>query len=52
MAFTADGSRLVVVVTRGESDELSISVRDAATLAATGPPIEPEGFAGAYVGSF
>ncbi len=27
-------------------------MRDAATLAATGPPIEPEGFAGAYVGSY
>jgi WD40 repeat protein/tRNA A-37 threonylcarbamoyl transferase component Bud32 len=48
IAFTRDGSQLVVV----NSSEVasSISVRDAATLAATGPPIEPEGFSGAYVG--
>jgi WD40 repeat protein/tRNA A-37 threonylcarbamoyl transferase component Bud32 len=50
IAFTADGSQLVVVVNRGFNAR--ISVRDAATLAATGHPIEPEGFAGAYVGSF
>jgi WD40 repeat protein len=51
MAFTRDGSQLVVVV--GGADEAAwISVRDAATLVATGPPIEPEAFADAYVGSY
>jgi WD40 repeat protein/tRNA A-37 threonylcarbamoyl transferase component Bud32 len=52
IAFTRDGSRLVVVVNHGETVEASISVRDAATLAATGPPIAPEGFGGTYVGSY
>ena len=51
MAFTRDGSRLVVVV-KGESDDASISVRDGATLAATGRPIAPGRIAGAYVGSY
>ena len=49
MAFTKDGSQLVVVVKGGSGD--SISVRDAASLEATGPPIEPKGFAGTYVGN-
>ena len=51
VAFTKDGSRLVALV-QGEGDRASISVRDAATLAAIGPPIEPERFAGAFVGSW
>jgi WD40 repeat protein/DNA-binding SARP family transcriptional activator len=49
IAFTPDGSQLVVVLV-GRSRE-RISVRDATTLAATGPAIEPKGFVGAYVGS-
>jgi WD40 repeat protein len=49
IAFTRDGSQLVVVNNR---EHASISVRDATTLEATGPPIEPEGFAGTYVGSW
>ena len=51
VAFTEDGSRLVALV-QGEGDRASISVRDAATLAAIGPPIAPERFAGAFVGSW
>ncbi len=51
IAFTRDGSRLIVVV-GGEGKHASISVRDAATLAPTGPPIEPGGFAVDYVGSY
>ena len=50
ISFTRDGSRLVAVV-HGDLDD-SIRVRDAATLAPTGRPIEPAGFAGAYVGSY
>ena len=52
MAFT---SRRIAARRRGrggESDAISISVRDAATLAATGPAIAPRGFAGAFVGSY
>jgi WD40 repeat protein/tRNA A-37 threonylcarbamoyl transferase component Bud32 len=57
MAFTKDGSQLVVLVAPGEAISLGeadaqITIRNAATLAATGPPIEPEGVAGAYVGSY
>jgi WD40 repeat protein/tRNA A-37 threonylcarbamoyl transferase component Bud32 len=51
IAFTRDGSQLVVVV-RGRFVRDSIMVRDAATLVATGPRIEPKGFAGEYVGSY
>jgi WD40 repeat protein len=50
MAFTRDGSRLIVVA--GAPAYTSISVRDAGTLAPTGPPIEPRGFAIGYVGSY
>jgi WD40 repeat protein/DNA-binding SARP family transcriptional activator len=50
IAFTPDGSRLVVVTQSGR-DRDRISVRDADTLAATGPASAPEGFVGAYVGS-
>jgi WD40 repeat protein/tRNA A-37 threonylcarbamoyl transferase component Bud32 len=48
--FTKDGSRLVVGI--GETVPESISVRDAATLAALGPPLEPKGFEGEYRASF
>jgi WD40 repeat protein len=51
IAFTRDGSRLIVVV-GSPGQDASISVRDAATLAPTGPPIEPGGFAVDYVGSY
>jgi WD40 repeat protein/tRNA A-37 threonylcarbamoyl transferase component Bud32 len=51
IVFTNDGSQLVAVM-KGESEDVSISLRSAATLAAIGPTIEPEGFAGAFVGSF
>jgi WD40 repeat protein len=51
IAFTKDGSKLVVLA-EAEAEDASISVRDAATLAATGPPIALEGVHGAYVGSW
>jgi WD40 repeat protein/tRNA A-37 threonylcarbamoyl transferase component Bud32 len=50
IVFTRDGSRLVVG--QGESVDDSISIRKAATLAAIGPPIEPDGFAGTYIAQF
>jgi WD40 repeat protein/tRNA A-37 threonylcarbamoyl transferase component Bud32 len=52
MVFTRDGSRLVVVGGSGEFPASIISIRHAATLAAIGHPMEPEGFARAYVGSW
>jgi WD40 repeat protein/tRNA A-37 threonylcarbamoyl transferase component Bud32 len=50
IAFSRDGSRLVVGI--GETVPDSISVRDAATLEAIGPPLEPKGFKGDYRASF
>ncbi len=55
MAFTKDGSQLVVLVTPGQSTGLGeadaqITIRDAATLKPIGRSIEPEAFVGAYVG--
>ncbi|MDF2751910.1 MAG: hypothetical protein K0S82_292 [Gaiellaceae bacterium] len=55
MAFTKDGSRLVVLVTPGPITELGgadapITIRDAATLEPIGPSIEPEAFVGAFIG--
>ena len=55
VAFTKDGSRLVVLVGPGDSQALGdvdaqITVRDAATLQPIGRPIEPDSFVGAYVG--
>ena len=55
LAFTKDGSRLVVLVAPGPFDDLGgsdarITVRDAETLEQVGPPIEPEAFVGAYIG--
>jgi WD40 repeat protein/tRNA A-37 threonylcarbamoyl transferase component Bud32 len=57
MAFTRDGSQLVVLVTPGPADNLGggdaeITIRDAATLEAIGPSIEPDAFVGAYVGFY
>ena len=46
LIFTRDGTRLVVAT--GESFPDSISIRDPATLAPIGAPIEPEDYAGAY----
>ncbi len=57
MAFTKDGSQLVVLVAPGSPDRASadadaqITIRDAATLEPIGRSIEPEAFVGAYVGS-
>ena len=55
MAFTKDGSQLVILVTPGPIGALggadaTIAIRDAATLKPIGRPIEPEAFVGAYVG--
>jgi tRNA A-37 threonylcarbamoyl transferase component Bud32 len=58
IAFTRDGSRLVVLVVPGSSAQAlgeanaEISVRDAATLKPIGPSIEPADFVGAYVGFY
>ncbi len=49
MAFTSDGSRLVVVESRGEDDRASVVVRDASTLRRIGSPIRPDGFYGTYL---
>ncbi len=56
MAFTKDGSQLVVLLT-SESTGLGagnaeISIRDAATLKSIGRSIEPEAFVGAFVGTW
>ena len=53
MAFTKDGSRLVIVFAPGEGGgdaDAQITIRDAATLAPIGRSIEPEAFVGAFVG--
>jgi WD40 repeat protein len=55
MAFTKDGSRLVVLLAPGEwtglgDADAQITVLDAATLVPIGRQIEPESFVGAYVG--
>jgi WD40 repeat protein len=50
LIFSRDGSRLVVATAESVSD--SISIRDPATLAPIGAPIEPEGYAGAYRAQF
>jgi WD40 repeat protein/tRNA A-37 threonylcarbamoyl transferase component Bud32 len=57
MAFTKDGSQLVVLVPPGESSDqggadAQITLRDVATLKPIGPSIEPEAFVGAYVGFY
>jgi WD40 repeat protein len=55
LAFTKDGSRLVVLVAPGPANGLGaadakITIRNAATLEQIGPTIEPEAFVGAYIG--
>ena len=55
MAFTSDGSQLVVLVVPGTPSEhgiadAQITIRDAVTLKPIGRSIEPEAFVGAYVG--
>ena len=56
MAFTKDGSQLVVLVAPGSCGQAlgeadaQITIRDAATLKPIGRSIEPEAFVGAYVG--
>ena len=51
LAFTKDGSRLVVLVARpGDGLDARITIRDAATLEQIGPTIRPKAFMGAYIG--
>lgn len=55
MAFTKDGSQLVVLFPPGDAHDLGnsdaqITILDAATLEGIGRPIEPGAFVGAYVG--
>jgi len=59
LTFTKDGSQLVVVVAPGSSasdlgsrGDAEITVRNAVTLKAIGPSIEPDAFVGAYVGNW
>jgi WD40 repeat protein/tRNA A-37 threonylcarbamoyl transferase component Bud32 len=57
MAFTKDGSQLVVLFAPGEATDLGgaaaqITIRDAATLEPIGLPIEPDALVGAYVGFY
>ncbi|HEX2111120.1 MAG TPA: PQQ-binding-like beta-propeller repeat protein [Gaiellaceae bacterium] len=57
MAFTKDGSKLVVLFPPGDAQDLGgadaqISIRDAATLEPIGPSIEPEAFVGDYIGFY
>jgi WD40 repeat protein/tRNA A-37 threonylcarbamoyl transferase component Bud32 len=56
LAFTKDGSQLVVLVAPGSSahtlggGDAQITIRDVATLEPIGRSIEPDAFVGAYVG--
>jgi WD40 repeat protein len=55
MAFTKEGSQLVVLFPPGDAEDLGgddawITIRDAATLEPIGRSIQPETFVGAYVG--
>jgi WD40 repeat protein/tRNA A-37 threonylcarbamoyl transferase component Bud32 len=52
MAFTNDGSQLVVLVTHADSGDGSITVHDSATLEPIGLSIEPEAFTGDFVGFY
>jgi WD40 repeat protein len=57
IAFTNDGSQLIVLFPPGDAEDLGkddaqITIRDAATLEPIGRSIEPESFVGAYVGFF
>jgi len=51
MAFTRDGSRLVVLFSPDEGSA-RITFREAATLRPIGPAIEPEAFVGDFVGFY
>jgi WD40 repeat protein/tRNA A-37 threonylcarbamoyl transferase component Bud32 len=50
VTFTPDGALLVL--TEVDDNGASITFRDAATLEPVGSPIQPEGFAAAYIASF
>jgi WD40 repeat protein/serine/threonine protein kinase len=56
LAFTGDGSRLVVLSQPEESYPgqfgAQITIRDAATLKPIGSPIEPDAFSGTFVGQY
>ena len=57
MAFTSDGSQLVVLFPPGPASGLGgadaqITIRDAATLKPIGLSIEPKAFVGAYIGTY
>jgi WD40 repeat protein/tRNA A-37 threonylcarbamoyl transferase component Bud32 len=57
MAFTRDGSQLVVLFAPGDITDLGranaqITIRDVATLEPIGSSIEPDSFVGAYVGFY
>ncbi len=52
VAFTSDGSRVVVVESSGERGAASVVVRDASTLRPIGSPIRPDGFHGTYMAEF
>jgi WD40 repeat protein/tRNA A-37 threonylcarbamoyl transferase component Bud32 len=57
MAFTKNGSQLVVLFPPGDAQDLGkadaqITIRDAATLEPIGRSIEPESYVGAYVGFY
>lgn len=52
LAFTSDGSRLVVVESQSDHDAASVVVRDASTLRPVGRPIRPDGFSGTYLAEF
>jgi WD40 repeat protein/tRNA A-37 threonylcarbamoyl transferase component Bud32 len=49
LAFTKDGTRLVVVESAGAEDSAWIAIRDGATLRQIGSPIQPEGFTGSWI---
>ena len=49
VAFTSDGSQLVVVESAPEGAPARITIRDAATLQPIGSPIEPDGFTGSFI---
>jgi WD40 repeat protein/tRNA A-37 threonylcarbamoyl transferase component Bud32 len=52
LAFTRDGSRLVVLLLNGKTGAHSFSVHDPVTLEPVGPRIEPEGLTGAFISSW
>ena len=52
VAFTSDGSHLVVVESAVEGPPARITIRDAATLQPTGSAIQPEGFTGSFISQY